>query len=86
MVFFLVLALIIAILLVIFAIQNSAVITVTFLSFSTSGSLALILICVFISGVLAGIFFSLPAFFRKSSTLRQERRKLRELEQRHLEK
>ncbi len=82
MLLFLVLALIIAALLVIFAVQNSAVITVTFLSFTTHGSLALILILVFIFGFLAGIFSSLPAFFRRSSALRQERRKVRELEER----
>ncbi len=77
---FLALALIMAVLLVIFAVQNSAVITITFLSFTTRGSLPLILILVFIGGFLAGIFFFLPAFFRKSSALRQERRKARELE------
>ena len=86
MMFFLVLALIIAVLLVIFAVQNSAAITVTFLFFTTHGSLALILVLVFIFGFLAGIFFSLPAFFRKSSALRQERRKARGLEDRLSEK
>ncbi len=77
---FLVLALIIAVFLVIFAVQNSAVVTVTFLSVHTQGSLAFVLIIVFIFGFLAGVLTSLPSIIRKGSALRQERRKTRDLE------
>lgn len=79
--FFIVLALLIAIAIVFFALQNSAVVTVSFLLFHYSGSLALILVLVFASGLLAGILISIPSLLRKSSDLREQRRRVKQLEQ-----
>ena len=78
---FIVLALVIAIALVLFALQNSAIVTVSFLLFHYSGSLALILVLVFASGLLAGILISLPSLLRKSADVREQKRRITQLEQ-----
>jgi len=78
---FLFLALLISFALVLFAVQNSALVTVTFLAFHFEGSLALILVVVFASGVLTGILMALPSFWRKSSALREQKRKIKQLEE-----
>ena len=79
--FFIVLALLIAIAIVIFALQNSAIVTVSFLSFHYNGSLALILVVVFTLGLLAGLLISIPSLLRKSSALREQKRRVKQLEE-----
>lgn len=78
---FLFVALLIAFVLVLFAVQNSALVKVAFLAFHFEGSLAFILVVVFASGVLAGILMTVPSFWRKSSALREQRRKIKKLEE-----
>ena len=78
--FFLILALLLAIALVFFAVQNAAIVTVSFLAFRFDGSLAFILVIVFATGFLAGILMSLPSILRKGSALREQKRKVRQLE------
>jgi uncharacterized integral membrane protein len=63
--FFLILVLILAIALVIFALQNSAQVTLNFLNFHFQGSLALMFIVVFIAGFLAGTFALLPFMLKR---------------------
>lgn len=79
--FSLVLALFIAIAIGLFALQNSAMVTISFLSLHYNGSLALILLIVFISGLLAGILISIPSLLRKRSDLREQKRRVKQLEQ-----
>jgi len=79
--FFIVLALLIALVIVLFAVQNSAIVTVSFLSFHYNGSLALILIVVFTLGLLTGILISIPSLLRKSSDLREQKRRVKQLEE-----
>jgi uncharacterized integral membrane protein len=79
--FFIVLALLIAIAIVLFALQNSAMVTISFLSFHYNGSLALILVVVFTLGLLAGILISIPSLFRKSSDLREQKRRVKQLQE-----
>ncbi|MGE5894668.1 MAG: LapA family protein [bacterium] len=79
--FFIFLALLIAIGLVLFAVQNATVATVKFLAFSYEASLALIVVIVFASGFLAGILLSLPSIFRKSSIMREQKKRIRRLEE-----
>jgi uncharacterized integral membrane protein len=75
---FLILALIIAILAVVFALQNADVIAVVFFTYSFEGSLALVLLVTFAVGVIAGIFFILPYLFRSMMRVRKlSREKLR---------
>jgi len=79
--FFIFLALLITIALVLFAVQNADVVTVTFLAFHVEGSLAFILVVVFALGFLAGILVTVPSFWRKSSALREQRRKVKQMEE-----
>lgn len=77
---FLIIALIIAILAVIFALQNAGVVSVVFFTSNLEGSLALILLITFAVGVIAGIFLILPYLIRKSLKIRRLTRKLQESE------
>jgi uncharacterized integral membrane protein len=79
--FLLFLALLIAISLVLFAVQNADLVTVSFLTFHFKGSLSFILIIVFAAGFLSGILMSLPSLIRKGSALREQRRKVKQLEE-----
>jgi uncharacterized membrane protein YciS (DUF1049 family) len=76
-----VLALLIAVAIVLFALQNSAMVTISFLSLHYDGSLALILLIVFTLGLFAGILISIPSLIRKSSDLREQKRRVKKLEQ-----
>jgi lipopolysaccharide assembly protein A len=78
---FIVLALLIAIAIVLFALQNSVIVTVSFLSFKYSSSLALILVLLFTLGLLAGILVSIPRLIQKSSALREQNKKIKQLEE-----
>ncbi len=81
MLFFIVLALLIAIAIVLFSVQNSAIVTVSFLAFHYNGSLALILVVVFTLGLLAGMLISIPSLLRKSSDLREQKKRVKQLEE-----
>ena len=79
--FFIVLALVIAIVIVLFAVQNSVIVTVSLLSFHYNGSLALILVVVFTLGLFVGILISVPSLVRKSSDVREQKRRVKQLEE-----
>jgi len=78
--FFLIVAIILAILTALFALQNSAVITVSFLGWEWNASLALILILTLGVGILIGYLAGLPSSLKKGSQLRQVKRDLGVLE------
>jgi putative membrane protein len=78
---FLILALLICIAIVLFAVQNAALVTVTFLTFHFAGSLAFILVVVLALGVLSGMLMTAPSFWRKSLVLREQRKKVKQLEE-----
>ena len=78
---FIFLALLITTAFVLFAVQNAALVTVTFLTFHFEGSLAFILVVVFALGFLSGILVTVPSFWRKSSALREQRRKVKQMEE-----
>jgi uncharacterized integral membrane protein len=66
---------------VIFALQNVAVITVTFFSWELTGSLALILLVAVTSGVMIAVFLLVPEFlsnYFKYRKLRKENKVLEE--------
>ncbi|MFZ3012046.1 MAG: LapA family protein [Minisyncoccia bacterium] len=66
---------------VVFALQNIAVITVTFFSWELTGSLALVLLMTILSGMLISIFLLLPQFIRnhfKFKNLQKEKENLTE--------
>ena len=61
----LILALILAIIVTIFAVQNNTQININFLVWEVDGSLALILMITFALGILIGLLVSAPAWFRR---------------------
>jgi putative membrane protein len=77
---FLILALVIALVAVIFALQNTAAITVSFLFWQFHGSLALVLIISLAVGALITIMALLPGILRGRWSLRKLRKQLAEVE------
>ena len=78
--FFILLAVMISIVIVLFAVQNAGLTTITFLTFHFEGSLAFILVVVFALGVLSGMLVTIPSFWKMSAALRGHKRRLKELE------
>ena len=77
----LIVAIVLAALTAVFAIQNSGVIAVTFMGWEWEASLALILIVTLGVGVLVGYLAGLPSKMKKGSQLRQAKRDLGDLEE-----
>lgn len=80
MTIFIILALLIAIVAVIFALQNMAAVTVSFLFWNIHGSLALVLLGTLAVGVLISLFASMPGLIRGKWTTSSQRKKLTALE------
>lgn len=77
---FLFIALLISVVAVIFAVQNTEPVTVSFVVWKTQGSLALVLLIALAAGALISFFVSLPSNLRTRWTIRQQRKKMTELE------
>jgi putative membrane protein len=77
---FIIFSLIIAVIAVIFALQNIAAVTVTFFFWSFHGSLALVLLLSVSAGVLISLLASLPGLIRGKWTVATQRKKLAALE------
>lgn len=77
---FIIFALIIAVIAVIFALQNIAAVTVTFFFWSFHGSLALVLLLSVAAGVLISLLASLPGLVRARLTVASQRKKLAVME------
>jgi uncharacterized integral membrane protein len=80
MVVSLILALAFAIVAVIFALQNTAVVTVTFFSLSFEGSLALVILVAVALGILIGVLVMTPGRVKSSLVSARNRKKIGELE------
>ncbi len=78
--FLLIIALLIAIVAVIFALQNTAMITVAFFAWQFEQSLALVLIITVILGVLIGVLTILPGSIRSRWRVSNQKKKLDVLE------
>lgn len=85
MLIFILLALIIAIIAVIFALQNAITITISFFFWQFDGSLALILLLTLALGFLISFFATLPALIRRSWSIAGQKRKLAATEKQLLE-
>jgi len=77
---FIFLALIIAIIAVIFALQNTLIVTVSFIIWKFTGSLALVLLLALAVGALISFLASLPAIVRGKWSLRSLRKQASKLE------
>ncbi len=76
--FFIIAALIIAILAVVFAIQNADIILVSFLVWQFQGSMALVLLLTFVLGFIAGLLIILPKLVKRSFMVSSQKKKLEE--------
>lgn len=72
-------ALIIAILAVIFAIQNTSITLVTFLIWKFEGSLSLVLLLAFVLGVIASLLSLLPRIIKKGIIASNQKKENKEL-------
>lgn len=75
-----ILAVIFAILAVIFASQNTAAVTITFYGYSLDGSLASIILLSVGCGLIIGVLIMTPGAIKRGLELRSERRKMGGLE------
>jgi putative membrane protein len=80
MLFFVILALLIAIFAVVFALQNTSATEVSFLFWQFHGSLALILIVTLVVGGIVAFLFYLPYIIRHHGSMRKLRKHASELE------
>jgi lipopolysaccharide assembly protein A len=77
---FLIVSLIIAVIAVLFAVQNAAPVGVQFLFWKYQAPLALSLLLSVLLGVLISLLFSIPSMTRSRLTIRNQRKKISELE------
>ncbi len=76
----LVIALCLTALVVIFSVQNSQPVQVTFIKWYFEGSLVVVLLLTFMAGVAAAYLASLPGRIRKGRELATSRKRVQELE------
>jgi putative membrane protein len=77
---FLFIALLIMLVAIIFAVQNTDTTQVQFLTWKSEGSLALVLLLTLVAGALISYFFSLPSKLRDKLTIRSQSKKITQLE------
>lgn len=81
MLFFLILGLLLGSVTVIFALQNTEIITVSFFSYEFSGSLALILLLAALSGVVVCLFLSVPEMIKNHLNFRALKKQNKKMEE-----
>ncbi len=77
---FLVLALIIALIAVVFTIQNTALVTVTFLVWDLNHSLAFVVLLAILAGVLISQFVAMPGRFKRKLEITNQTKKIKDME------
>lgn len=80
MIFALILALIIAIAMIFFALENPAMVTISFFGYAAQGSLALIILVAMGVGVLIGLLVMAPGRIKSGLSNVRKRRKIGSLE------
>ncbi len=80
MLFFLIVLFILTMLIVSLTVQNSAIITLTFFSWTYSNSIAVMLAIPFAAGLVAGLVLFFPLWWKKATTLRKHKKRVKELE------
>jgi uncharacterized integral membrane protein len=76
----LIVAIIVAILAVVFALQNAVPITVSFLTWRFESSLALVLLIVLALGILMSLLVSVPSRVKRMKLISSQKKKIQELE------
>ena len=80
MIFSLILALVIAIVAVFFALENPTMVTISFFGYAVEGSVALFILISMGIGLLLGLLFMLPGRIRSSLSNARNRKKIGSLE------
>ena len=76
----LIVAIIVAILAVVFALQNAVPITVSFLTWRFESSLALVLLITLALGIIMSLLVSVPSMIKRKRMISGQKKKSRELE------
>ena len=79
--YLLIVALIIAIISVVFALQNAVVIPVSLLFWEVRSSLALVLLVTLGSGIVVGLLAMAPSFIKRSIKISQQQKKIKQLQE-----
>ena len=77
-VFYIVLLIAVAILAVIFAVQNSVPITVSFFGWSSQASMSIVLVLTFAAGILIGMLLLFPSIWKRMRELSAQKKKTNE--------
>ena len=77
---YLIVALVIAVLAVVFALQNSMLVTISFFNATVTGSLSLVLLATLAIGVLIGLLVLAPTLLRKTFKSSSQRKRIDALE------
>lgn len=77
---YLVLALMIAVIAVIFALQNTAAVTISFFAWEVGGSLSLVVLVTLVIGVVVGWLFAAPSLVKNSFQGSSQRKRISALE------
>jgi putative membrane protein len=77
---YLIIALVIAVLAVVFALQNSMLVTISFFQWTVSGSLSLVLLATLAIGVLIGLLVLVPSLLKKTFKSSSQRKRIDALE------
>ena len=78
---FLLLALIIAVIIIVFTAQNQTEITLTFMNWELSKPLPVMLAVPFFVGAIAGVALIVPAWMKKSKAVKTHKKRVQELEE-----
>ncbi len=81
-----ILVILIALLVVIFAVQNSVIVSVSLFNKTFEGSLALVIILCYLLGVLSGFLYIIPSIIRKNLIISDLRSKLNSQKSKEKEK
>ena len=73
-------AIIVAILAVVFALQNAVPIAVSFLTWKFESSLALVLLITFALGILMSLLVSVPSMIKRKRMISNQKKEIQELE------
>jgi len=76
----LIVAIIVAILAVVFALQNAVPITVSFLTWRFESSLALVLLITLALGILMSLLVSVPSMIKRRKMISSQKKEIQELE------
>ena len=80
MVLYVIIALAMAVLATVFALQNAVPVTVTVLRWKYESSLALVLLAALTTGAVIGLMSTMPALLKKKWAISSQRRRLKDLE------